>query len=124
MLSDQRVMLGHTTHTNVTRFEAHLVSFYDSQSGRSFRFVTNLFSLMATQIAGIYRQRWHIERVFKRIKGAWPLRYFLGDSPNAIKIQVWCALIADLLIQVLQRSHRRRWSYANLRAMIRLHCFS
>ncbi|MFH5886476.1 IS4 family transposase [Halalkalibaculum sp. DA3122] len=124
VLSDQRIMLGHTSHKQVQRFQARLVCFRDSTSGKEFRFVSNLFTHTSRHIADIYRQRWQIEGVFKRIKGAWPLRYFLGDSPNAIKIQIWCALIADLLIQVLQRAHRRRWSYANLRAMIRLHCFS
>lgn len=124
VLSDQRVLLGHTTHKRIQRFQARLVGFRDPASDKSFRFMSNLFTHSARQIADIYRQRWQIELVFKRIKGAWPLRYFLGDSPNAVKIQIWCALIADLLIRVLQRSQPRRWSYANLRAMIRLHCFS
>lgn len=124
VLSDQRIMLGHTTHKQVRRFQARLVHFQDPVSGKEFRFLSNLFAHSGCQIAAMYRQRWQIELVFKRIKGAWPLRYFLGDSPNAIKIQIWCALIADLLMGLLQRQHRRRWSYANLRAMIRLHCFS
>lgn len=124
VLSDQRIMLGHTSHKQVQRLEARLVHFRDPASGKEFRFLSNLLTPSACQIADIYRRRWQIELVFKRIKGAWPLRYFLGDSPNAIKIQIWCALLADLLMGILQRSHSRRWSYANLRAMIRLHCFS
>lgn len=52
------------------------------------------------------------------------MRYFLGDSPNAIKIQIWCAIISDLLLEVLRKRCARNWSYANLKVMIRLHSFS
>jgi hypothetical protein len=59
--------------------------------------------------------------LFKRIKQRYPLRYFLGDSANAIKIQVWCALIADLLVKIIKDKIKRKWAYSNLSSMIRLH---
>jgi hypothetical protein len=72
-------------------------------------------------IAGLYKKRWQIEVLYKRLKQNYPLRYFLGDSENAIKIQVWCSLIADLLLKVIKKTAARSWSFANLAAMIRLH---
>lgn len=124
VISDSRVRFGHTSHKRITRFEGRLVHYRDPESDKEFKFISNLKTHDAAQIAHIYRQRWQIELLFKRIKGAYPLRYFLGETPNAIKIQIWCALIADLLIGVLQRKYKKKWSYANLRAMIRLHCLS
>ena len=53
-------------------------------------------------IVAIYRRRWQIESLFKQIKQNFPLRYFYGESANAIKIQIWVTLIANLLMSVLQ----------------------
>ena len=53
-------------------------------------------------IVAIYRRRWQIESLFKQIKQNFPLRYFYGESANAIKIQIWVTLIANLLLSVLQ----------------------
>ena len=53
-----------------------------------------------------------------------PLQYFLGDNQNAIKIQVWCALIADLLLQVIRKQIKRKWSFFNIVSLIRLHLFN
>ncbi|HEU5146325.1 MAG TPA: transposase, partial [Chryseosolibacter sp.] len=50
-----------------------------------------------------------------------PLRNFLGDNENAIKVQIWCALIADLLLKVIQMRTQKPWSFANLASMVGLH---
>ena len=60
----------------------------------------------------IYRKRWQIESLFKQIKQNFPLRYFYGESENAIKIQIWVTLIANLLISILQNSLQRKWSFS------------
>jgi IS4 transposase len=78
----------------------------------------------ALKIASIYKKRWQIELLFKRIKQAYPLKYFLGDSENAIKIQIWCSLLADLLVKIVKDKGRKKWSYANIASMIRLHLMS
>ena len=57
-------------------------------------------------IVAIYRRRWQIESLFKQIKQNFPLRYFYGESANAIKIQVWVTLIANLLLSVLQQTDK------------------
>ncbi len=68
----------------------------------------------------IYRQRWEIELLFKQLKPNLPLRYFYGESANAIKIQIWATLIANLLLMVLQKRIKRNWSFSNLATMVRI----
>jgi len=121
--SDWVVRLGHPARDQVQP-RVRLIEYYDAHKDRSFTFVSNSMELSPLEIARIYRQRWAVELLFKRIKGAYPLKYFLGESANAIKIQLWCILICDLLIHVLQQGRGRRWSYRNLRSMIRLHLLS
>jgi hypothetical protein len=124
VLADMTVVLGHQTHLNVTRVQARLIQYYDHQNQRLFSFITNNTNLKASVIAQIYRHRWQIETLFKRIKQNYPIQYFLGDNENAIQIQIWCILIADLLLKVIQRIVRRRWSFSNLSSMIRIHLMS
>ena len=71
-------------------------------------------------IVAIYRRRWQIESLFKQIKQNFPLRYFYGESANAIKIQIWVTLIANLLLSLLQSSLERRWSFSGLATMVRI----
>ena len=68
----------------------------------------------------IYRRRWQIESLFKQIKQNFPLRYFYGESSNAIKIQIWVTLIANLLLSVLQSKIERRWSFSGLATLVRI----
>ena len=71
-------------------------------------------------IIAIYRRRWQIESLFKQIKQNFPLRYFYGESTNAIKIQIWVTLIANLQLPLLQSSLERRWSFSGLATMVRI----
>ena len=65
-------------------------------------------------------RRWQIESLFKQIKQNFPLRYFYGESANAIKIQIWVTLIANLLLSVLQSTLQRRWSFSGLATIVRI----
>ena len=121
VISDQEIMLGNDCKPNQTKVRARLITFKDQQTGRLFEFVTNNFRMHPDTIARLYKQRWQIELLFKRIKQNYPLKYFLGDSENAIKIQIWCALIVDMILKLIQKKCKARWSFANLAAMIRLH---
>lgn len=58
---------------------------------------------------------------FKRFKQHNPLRYFLGDNENAIKIQIWCLFIADLLTKIVMDKVIRLWSFSNISGIIRHH---
>lgn len=55
-------------------------------------------------IARIYRLRCQLELIFKQFKQNFPLKYFLGDNENAIKIQIYCALIINLLMTVILKT--------------------
>jgi hypothetical protein len=97
---------------------------YKVEDGRVYVFMTNDFTLPAEQIAIIYKNRWMIELLFKQIKQNFPLRYFWGESPNAIKIQVYCVLMAQLLMVVIRKKSETKKSFANMITVIRLHLMS
>lgn len=82
--------------------------------------LTNDFTMEAEDIIAIYKKRWEIETLFRQIKQNFPLRYFYGESANAIKIQIWVTLIANLLLTLMQRSLKRKWSFSGLATMTRI----
>jgi hypothetical protein len=124
VLEDKTIILGTRTHAKKVKLKARLVTFFDKENERTFEFLTNNFLLPAEIIADMYKKRWLIEILFKRIKQNFPLKYFLGDNENAIKIQIWCAFIADLLIKIIQAQLKRKWAFSNLSSIIRLHLMS
>ncbi|MFV0470959.1 MAG: transposase [Paludibacteraceae bacterium] len=79
------------------RHKARRIIFWDDENGRVFEFITNNFDLKAEEIAMIYKKRWQIEFFSKQLKQNFPLKYFLGDNENAIIIQIWAAMTANLL---------------------------
>jgi hypothetical protein len=121
VISDKLVVLGDPKNNHTLKITARIIQYKDPESGRILEFVTNNTKFSATKIASIYKQRWQIELLFKRIKQRYPLRYFLGENANAIKIQVWCALIVDLLVKIIKDRVKRTWSYSNISSIIRLH---
>lgn len=102
-----------------------MVVLYDPVSKKQYEFITNDFKSAPRTIAGLYKQRWQIETLFKRIKQNFNLHNFLGDNENAIRIQLWCTLIADLLIKITKdKTTKKKWSMANLTGLVRLHLFT
>ncbi len=97
---------------------------YKTKEGKVYVFITNNQTLPASQIATIYKNRWMIELLFKQIKQNFPLRYFWGNSVNAIKTQVYCVLTAQLLMVVLRKKSATKKSFANMITVIRLHLMS
>lgn len=120
---DEFVILG-APEKKIPKVKCRLIRFTCPDTKRSFEFITNDFRSTASYIGNLYKKRWSIELLFKRLKQNMPLQYFLGDNQNAIKIQVWCALIADLLLQVIRRQIKKRWSFSNIVSLIRLHLFN
>ena len=86
--------------------------------------LTNLKHLAATTIAEIYKQRWQIELFFKALKQNLRIKTFVGTSANAVRIQVWSALIAILLVKYLQFKSRCSWALSHLIALLRWNLFS
>ena len=102
---------------------ARIITYVDIKKGKKPKLIsllTNDFDMTLETIVAIYRRRWQIESLFKQIKQNFPLRYFYGESANAIKIQIWVTLIANLLLSVLQSSLQRRWSFSGLATIVRI----
>lgn len=96
----------------------------NEDTGEIVVFITNHYSLAASTIAAIYKDRWQIEIFFKALKQNLKIKTFVGTSANAVKIQIWTALIAMLLLRYLQLSSSFGWSLANLVALLRMNLFT
>lgn len=118
---DWLVQLGHSHSKKATKVICRMITYHDEAKNRDFVFISNNLKLAPLTIANYYEQRWQIETFFKRIKQNYPLQYFLGDNENAIKIQIWCALIADLLLKVIKRGTRSTMAFSNIVGLVRLH---
>jgi transposase len=121
VLTDRIIRLGHTHSEKATKVTARIIGYQDPASKRYFEFLTNNQTLAPQTIANYYKQRWQIETFFKRIKQSYPLQYFLGDNENAIKIQIWCALIADLILKIIKKGTRSSMAFSNIIGLVRLH---
>lgn len=124
VLGDQIIEITVDEQGKSSKLKLRKVTFYDRVLKRKFEFLTNLFEMRADLIAAIYKLRWQIELLFKQLKQNFPLKYFLGDNENAIKIQIYCALIVNLLLTVVQKQLKRSWSFSNLVSFCRIHLFN
>lgn len=97
------------------------IAYYSKKHDSTFVYLTNHLDIEAMQIVEIYKNRWQIEKFFKKLKQNFPLTYFLGDNVNAIEIQIWCALIALMLLQVLHKENSATIAFSILAAIVRLH---
>ena len=100
------------------------VEVFDPENDVTLMFLTNHLGFGATTIAAIYKDRWQIELFFKALKQNLKIKTFVGTSANALKVQVWTALIAILLLKYLQMRARFAWSLANLVALLRMNLFT
>ena len=100
--------------------KARIITHVDTKKRKLISLLTNDMDSEPNDIIAIYRQRWEIELLFKQIKQNFPLKYFYGESANAIKIQIWVTLIANLLLMIMQKRLKRPWSFSGLATMIRI----
>lgn len=100
-----------------------LVETWDKETQESIVFLTNLLHFGATTIPAIYKDRWQVELFFKALKQNLKIKTFVGTSANAVKTQVWTALIAMLVLKYLQLKSSFRWSLSNLMALLRQQLF-
>jgi Domain of unknown function (DUF4372)/Transposase DDE domain len=103
VICDQRVMLN--GYQSAKRYPEHLrrVRFKDPDSGKTLVFLTNNTTLPALKIAALYKSRWSVELFFKWIKQHLRIKHFLGNSENAVKTQVWCAVATYVLIAIVKK---------------------
>ncbi len=97
---------------------------WDPENQREIALLTNLFEFGSTTIAAIYKERWQIELFFKALKQNLTVKTFVGTSENALRIQIWTALIALLLLKWLHHLSKANWSLSNLASMLRLNLFT
>ena len=103
---DQTIKLNSRKGRREYPDELRRISYIDPESGQALVFLTNWFALDAYTIAQIYRRRWGIELFFRWIKQHLRLRGFLSNSPNGVRLQIWAALCAHLLVAIAkQRKH-------------------
>jgi hypothetical protein len=125
VLKDEEIAIAIRKNGKVLRtITFRKVAYWDEENARLFEFITNLKDIGADKIASLYKQRWQIETLFKQFKQNFTLKYFLGDNENAIIIQIWCSLIANLLITIIRKQLTRRWSFSNIVSFTRLHLFN
>lgn len=97
---------------------------YQDDKGRQYVFTCNNFIITAQEIALIYKKRWGIELLFKKMKQNFQLHYFYGENENAIRTQVWCTLIAQLLLTVLQKKAEVKKAFSPVATLVRIHLVS
>ena len=97
---------------------------YQDEQNRYYEFLTNNFDITAEEVAFLYKKRWGIELLFKKMKQNFQLHYFYGENVNAIYTQVWCTLIAQLLLTVIQKISQAKKAFSVVAALVRMHLIS
>jgi hypothetical protein len=103
VLCDQRVMLN--GYYSSKHYPEHLrrIRYRDPETGKSLVFLTNNTALPALSVAALYKGRWQVELFFKWIKQHLRIKRFLGNSENAVKTQIWCAVATYVLIAIARK---------------------
>ncbi len=97
---------------------------YQDDQNRYYEFLTNNFEIEAEEVAFLYKKRWGIELLFKKMKQNFQLHYFYGENVNAIYTQVWCTLIAQLLLTVVQKMSQAKKAFSVVASLVRIHLIS
>ncbi len=97
---------------------------YQDEKDRYFEFITNSMESTAEEVAFLYKKRWGIELLFKKMKQNFQLHYFYGENENAIRTQVWCTLIAQLLMTVIQKMAQTKKAFSVVASLVRMHLIS
>jgi len=97
---------------------------YKDEKNRNYEFITNSLESTAEEVAFLYKKRWGIELLFKKMKQNFQLHYFYGENENAIRTQVWCTLIAQLLMTVVQKMADTKKAFSVVATLVRIHLIS
>ena len=121
---DEIILFNGATTADKCDHELRRIEVWDEENQRMIVLLTNHLAFGSTTIAAIYKDRWQIEIFFKTIKQSFKIKTFIGTSANAVKIQLWTALISLLLLKMLKAMARYAWSMSNLVAMLRFNLFT
>lgn len=98
--------------------------YYRDEQRRKYKFITNNWDITEEEVALIYKYRWTIETTFKKLKQNFQLHFFYSDTENGIKTQIWCTLIAHLLLNVITVLSKSKKAFSTIAALIRIHLIS
>src|SRR5437867_10122083 len=119
VMCDQIIELTGQQARIVCRHRLRRIKYRDAETGQTLVFLTNHMGFAASTVARIYRDRWQIELFFKALKQNLKIKTFVGTSPNAVRVQIWTALIAMLVLKYLQLRSKLGWALSNLVALVR-----
>ena len=124
IISDETIRFTANATAKNCPYPLRKVVVWDDENKREITLLTNHTQFGATTISAIYKDRWEIELFFKAIKQNLKIKTFVGTNANALKIQIWTALIAILVVKYLQFKAKLNWSLSNLVALLRLNLFT
>lgn len=123
VLSDQDIRLTGFYTSQKYPDKLRIVKVYDEQNDQTLILLTNQLSWTAETISQLYKARWDVEVFFKHLKQLFRVKTFVGTSPNAVRIQMWCSMIAILLIKYLKAKAHYKWHLSNLISFLRINLF-
>jgi len=121
--ADQEILVASTRLRKLYPERLRKVSYRDETQGRTLVFLTNNFTLPAETIAALYKARWEIELFFKWIKQNLRVKTFYGTSPNAVKTQIWIAMIVYLVLAILKQRYHLKTSLSKLLHFLEVNLF-
>ena len=120
---DEIELTGINTRTKYPK-KLRLVTVWNEEKQEEIKILTNNFKLAASTIGAIYKERWEIELFFKTLKQTLNVKTFIGTSENALRIQIWTAMISLLIIKWLHHLSKMKWSFSVMSTMLRLNLFT
>ena len=124
VLRDEIILLTGPGAAEKCPFPIRRIEFYNAEKEQIMVFLTNNMSLDAQTVADVYKDRWQIELFFKALKQNLKIKTFVGTTSNAVKIQIWTALVAMLILRYCQLKASFLWSLSNLVALLRMNLFT
>jgi hypothetical protein len=124
ILRDEIIRFTGVDATEKCPYPMRRVVVWDRDNDREIVLLTNHLEFGATTIADIYKDRWQIELFFKTLKQNLKIKTFIGTTENALRIQIWTALLALVLLKWLHYLSQASWSFSNLASLLRLNLFT
>lgn len=123
ILSDQDIRLTGFYPSKAYPGNLRVVQVYDEKNDQMLFLLTNQLTWTADTICQLYKARWDVEVFFKHLKQLFRVKTFVGTSPNAVRIQMWCAMTAILLVTYLKNKAKYSWHLSNLITFLRINLF-
>jgi IS4 transposase len=124
ILSDEIIRLTGRRAAGKCPHPLRRIVVWDRENDRTIVILTNHLEFGATTISAVYKDRWQIEIFFKALKQNLKIKTFIGTTENALRIQIWTALLALVLLKWLHYRSRASWSFSNLASLLRLNLFT